>query len=166
MRNDKLTPYDRFIINKNNGVETMRKNESENDVADDAGEVELSGDYAEYLRGQLRRKTPSDKKVMTVDEYENYKAENETDETVPSGGAAKQVKFKKFGKLFLCAYVIIMLALALIVIVKTTVEDNNYSAGAASEAVDDRKTKIETMQDEDDSDEDDDWFDRFCDSLK
>ncbi len=172
MNNERLTAYDNFIISKNKYI-------PQTDVSDrvaDAEEKEtLSPSYAKYLKEQLRRTAPSEEKVMTQEEFEcrdddadrksrMWKALGGKSENSTAGASAKSVQFKKFGKIILCAYVIIMLCLALIVIVKTTAGDNIDTAGA-SDAPTENSSGIEMMEDEE-SEDNGNWFDNLCDSLK
>ncbi len=175
MNNNKLTAYDNFIINKRKRDIPMITSDEENRDFNCC-----NNSYADYIESQLRRTSPSSEKVLTKEEFEekyinknnnidvlsneepveNYETNEET-----SSASESSIHFKKFGKLFLVAYVIIMLALALIVLVKTTVGDNYNSARADSLSVEENSNVLETMEDEE-SEENDNWFDKLCDSLE
>lgn len=172
MKKNNLTPFDEFMICKNKDVSDFNEKEETKTVYEETNEIErkLSPKYKKYLRNQLRRTTPSNEKVMTPEEFSVHSVRNgnvfkqESETTSEKEVSAKSLHFRKFGKILLCGYVIIMLALALIVIVKTTTVDNMTPADA-SDAYVDNSNKIERMQDEE-AQENDDWFDSFCDSLK
>lgn len=174
MNNNKLTAYDSFIINKRKrDIPTITSYEKDSDFND-------CNSYADYIENQLRRTSPSSEKVLTEEEFEekyfnrinnvkpsendelvdNYEINEESAET-----SANPIHFKKFGKLFLVTYVIIMLALALIVLVKTTIGDNHNSARADSSKSEEQTDVMEIMEDEE-SQENDNWFDKLCDSLE
>lgn len=172
MNNERLTAYDNFIISKNKFI--PQTNVSDRMDTEDA--ETFSPSYAKYLKEQLRRTSPSEEKVMTQEEFESrdedaerksrmWKALGGKPETAPARSAAGNVQFKKFGKILLCAYVIIMLCLALIVIVKTTAGDNTDTAGASEAPATVNSSGIEMMEDEE-SEENGNWFDNLCDSLK
>ncbi len=174
MNNEKLTAFDNFIIGKNKYVPQV---ENEEKVCENAEKANFSASYTQYLKEQLRRTQPSEERVLTQEEFEviddeetrknrmwkalggkgGVKAEHD-------GTTTKNVQFKKFGKFLLCAYVIIMLCLALIVIVKTTVGDKIENADA-SEVPHNAASHIERMEDEEEEKEEN-WFDNLCDSLK
>ena len=174
MNKDKLTAYDNFIISKNKSVPEL----DEIDCIFDAEEEtpKFTASYAKYLKEQLRRTQPSDEKVLTQEEFECRDTEEDKktkmwnalcgqSKTSAVQNNSKTVQFKKFGKILLCAYVIIMLCLALIVVVKTTTGNNFESAGAAEKPDNMESSKIELMQDEE-TEDNGDWFDNLCDSLK
>lgn len=174
MNNDKLTAFDNFIIGKNKYVPQVQNDEK---VCDNAETTNFSASYAQYLKDQLRRTQPSEERVLTQEEFEVMDDEETRKNRMwkalggkgrvraeSDGTAVKNVQFKKFGKILLCAYVIIMLCLALIVIVKTTVGDKIENADA-SVIPPKTASHIETMQEEEEEKEEN-WFDNLCDSLK
>lgn len=170
MKKDNLTPYDKFVMNKKN-TNTDFHGEKNAPETEKKKTPKFSSAYSRYIEKQIRRTEPSDEKVMTQEEFAR---QNEKGFLIRKNAAAviteennstgKNVRFKKFGKVMLFGYVIIMIALALVVVVKTTTVDNSTSADA-SDAYVDNGSKIERMQDEEPG-ESGNWFDSLCDSLK
>ncbi len=145
-----LTSYDKFILQK-------MEREKEQPVAENSP-------YAEYLIHELKRTTPSDRKVMTETEFNEESRRSERVRPSRSGVAAKVkngANIKKMGLIFLVFYVIIVIALALIVLVNANV--NTAIPGADASAVD--EDAIQAMPAEETESESGNWFDEFCDSL-
>lgn len=162
MKKEKLTAYDNFVINK-----------SKFDLFADNSEEKCNSDIkvSELTDNYLINAEPSKDEMMLFSENSKDDGLNVQTDNIAMGEAKSDVKtydnvhFKKFGKIFLCIYVIIMLALALIVLVKTTIIDNVTNADAAPPIQDNEENYIEVMDDEE-SKENDNWFDNLCDSLK
>ena len=160
MKKEKLTAYDNFIINKSKYDLFANDYEESNN-----SNIKIS----EFANKFLIDAEPSNDEISS----EKINEENEIDIEIDKNSAKRSITdtrvydnthFKKFGKIFLCIYVIIMLALALIVLVKTTITDNVTNADAATPIQNDEDS-IEVMEDEEHTDNDD-WFDNLCDSLK
>ncbi len=161
----KLTNYDKYMLEKkNNSVAPLN-------YADNSS---TSNEYDDYLINELRRTTPSDKKVMAEEEF--YRMKNESISygyTAAVAKAEKEPRFrlKKGGKIFLVVYVILMIALASILIVTNTTRDVsfdgisfNQSAGAADKEEGSADT-VKAMTIEEEFEGETNWFDELCDSL-
>ena len=147
MSKKKLTNYDLFILKKQE-EQQMNQHDSENPA------------YADYLVRELKRTTPSDRKVMTEEEFNRSENVTRPIARATSNVAKKGEAFKKLGLLFLVFYVIIVLALALIVMVHAG--NSDVIPGAAAS---DATGGIQTMPLEDEQVDTGDWFDAICDAL-
>ncbi len=152
MENKKLTNYDLFLLKKQ---EEMKNAE--------LGAKAENPAYEDYLIRELRRTSPSDRKVMTEDEFNH--SENNVRSLRQKGGSLARVKnssnVKKMGFAFLAMYVIIVLALALIVLVHT--KSSNVIPGADASAIE--EGSIQTMPLDEEEPESENWFDQLCDRL-
>lgn len=150
MAEKQLTNYDRFLLKK------MEEQKKATPVMDE------NPAYANYIISELRRTTPSERRVMTEEEF--LQAENST-KPVVKGGKLAQVKnvasLKKMGFVFLIFYVIIVLALALIVVVNA----RNGSIIPGADASDVEEGVIQVLPADENEQPSGDWFDEFCDSL-
>ncbi len=132
---------------------------------------EFSPEYAEYVERELRRKEPSGEKFLSARDFEmQRRAADETQEKKGVGAVAavvQKLKYKNFGKAFLCLYVLIFMALALVVIINAYQRHNGLStefAGASNDTVNEECVVPMTLEEEEKENEDS--FDVFCDSLK
>lgn len=180
---EELTSYDRYILNKRNGLEkapsfsTVR---SQNVVqkqqqvpfeirasrVEDISAKRKLDDYDKYLFEQLQRTEPSAERVLTKDEFYGSNVEKGQDKKNVFSKMFNNVTFKKGGKIILIFYVIIMIALASILIVANTTD--TYGANFAN-ATQDRASEnigvVGSMTIEEKDFEQDNWFDRLCDAI-
>lgn len=152
MESRKLTNYDLFLLKKQEEMKNA-----------DLGVKTENPAYEDYLIRELRRTSPSSRKVMTEDEFNH--TESDVRPVRQKGSSLARVKnasnVKKMGLAFLIMYVIIVLALALIVLVHT--KSNNIIPGADASAIE--EGSIQTMPLEEEEPESENWFDQLCDTL-
>lgn len=194
---DNLTNYDRFVLSRRNGTDynDLQANKQEDYFADlrfDFGAnrpserkmeaVDTNSDYENYLINELRRTSPSDKKVMREDEYNLFvsgssvavaeKVVTEDKKVVKTSKLAQKLRMPRLtknGKIILVVYIILMIALASILIVSnTTGHDIAFNQSAnASPALDKDgdPVTIRAMSVVDEEEGNNNWFDKLCDSL-
>ena len=154
MESKKLTNYDLFLLKKQ---EEARSGLSGDNRPENSA-------YADYLIRELRRTSPSDRRVMTEDEFN--REEKDVRPVATRQGVLARAKnpnnVKKMGFAFLIMYVIIVLALALIVLVHT--KSDSLIPGADASAVEEGTVQAMPLEEEADA-ESGDWFDSFCDAL-